>query len=160
MISVVVVFALYTKQYNVKITLFKELESDLLVEESRENFEDSWTFSANYINESDILWWTVIRCENDINDKKKMIPTIYSVNFSEIDFDNYNAVICVNRKINKIQYVKSTYFPFFPKNNGLATVHFSKEYMKNKIYVYLIKKDEPLRVEYKLPMEVQCVIDS
>ena len=158
LILVLVVKFLYDKQYNVKFIFYKSININTSTDSNKDAMSKRWSFSDE-INSDNILWWTVIKSKNDIDDPKNFIPVVSNLDLSAIDFDKYNAVLCVNRKINSINYIKSSYFPYMPKYSGTAVVHFNKILYKNTVFIYLIDKSEALRVEYKLPMKSQCTID-
>ena len=128
--------------------------SDTTSENNKRYIQNMWTFSGNDDTEC-MLWWTIIRNNNDL----KYMPVLNNISLDEVNFDKYNVVICINRKINKICYHKEPQFPFIPKTPTTATIHFNVHEELNTIFVYLIKKEEPLRVDYKLPMKSQCIID-
>ncbi|GEM_PF-2959799 len=148
------IFILKNKEYKVKFIFLKTVVSDTTSENNKRYIQNMWTFSGNDDTEC-MLWWTIIRNNNDL----KYMPVLNNISLDEVNFDKYNVVICINRKINKICYHKEPQFPFIPKTPTTATIHFNVHEELNTIFVYLIKKEEPLRVDYKLPMKSQCIID-
>jgi len=70
--------------------------------------------------------------------KSDQLATI-NVDLKEVDFTKNNVIISVGSEINRIVFNKKS-LPFI--NSHFVTVHFSGNFDKNIVYIYLIKKVE------------------
>ena len=154
---ILIAVALKHKQYYAEFEFYKEFDYTPFAEENDKFTENEWLFGDDCPDEDEeILWWTVIRKEEDL---KYCAPAINAVDFSDINLNEHNVLLCIDRKINSISYTKDAQFPYLPKKYGEAVVHFNKKYSGRKVFVYLIDKDMPLKVERKVCMAALCKID-
>ncbi len=133
------------KEYQVKLLEYKSIE-----------------YNTNFSNDKiPYVWWDVLHYADETpNPLNSPTFSLDEIDFSEIDFNRYNVVISQGRKINKLIHVKEQKFPYLPMDKGTSRAYFDKNYYNNKIFIYLINKNEQIIFDLKCNPESLSIVEN
>lgn len=133
------------KEYQVKLIEYKSMECNIYY----------------FNNKKPYVWWDVLHyADEKPNPLNNPVFSLDEIDLSQIDFNVYNVVISQGRKINKLIRVKEQNFPYLPMDKGTCRAYFDKNYYNNKVFLYLIHKNERVIFDLKCNPESLSIIEN